>query len=74
MKTKKQKKSFGEIASKIVGTVWKGLSNAWKFITKPWQTMDAFDIALSFVLCGLGIFLIAVLLILVVYLFKILFL
>lgn len=68
MKTKKQKKSFKEIVSLIL----EGLGNAWKFITKPWQTMDAFDIALSFILWSLGILLVAILLILVVYLFKIL--
>lgn len=72
MKTKKQKKSFSEIVSNIAATIWKGLGNVWEFISKPWQTMDAFELALNFVLWGLGIFLIAILLICVVYLFKIL--
>lgn len=72
MKTKKQKKSFSDIVYDIALVIWKGLGNIWKFITKPWQTMDAFDIVLNFVLWGLGIFLLAILLICVVYLFKIL--
>lgn len=72
MKTKKQKKSFSDIVYDIALVIWKGLGNIWGFISKPWQTMDAFDIVLNFVLWGLGIFLLAILLICVVYLFKIL--
>lgn len=72
MKTKKQKKSFSDIVYDIALVIWKGLGNIWKFITKPWRTMDAFDIVLSLILWGCGILLIVILLILIVYLFKIL--